>query len=93
MDRSAVPGQVAGDALLCGLPCVGGDGAIERVAFPTSCGLARGADEIREIASLLLRDDEACAAAIKAAREIALERLSFGAVSAELGRYFSNLQA
>ena len=34
LDRSHVPGQVAGDALLCRIPCVGGDGAIERIAFP-----------------------------------------------------------
>ena len=33
LDRSHVPGQVAGDALLCRIPCVGGDGAIERIAF------------------------------------------------------------
>src|SRR5256886_15045313 len=32
LDRSHVPGQVAGDALLCRIPCVGGDGAIERIA-------------------------------------------------------------
>ena len=32
-DKSAVPGQVAGDALLCRMPCVGGDGAIDRSAF------------------------------------------------------------
>src|SRR5438876_10792614 len=29
LDRSHVPGQLAGDALLCRIPCVGGDGAIE----------------------------------------------------------------
>lgn len=33
LDRSHVPGQVAGDALLCRIPCVGGDGAIERITF------------------------------------------------------------
>ena len=33
-DKSAVPGQVAGDALLCRMPCVGGDGAIDRLGFP-----------------------------------------------------------
>jgi hypothetical protein len=91
LDRSAVPGQVAGDALLCGVPCVGGDGAVERIAFPNTCGLGRGAEEIREIASVLLRDDEACAAAIKSAREMGMERLSFGAVSAELAGYFTGL--
>src|SRR6266704_3919115 len=42
LDRSRVPGQVAGDALLCRTVCVGGDGAIERIAFPKTCGEGRG---------------------------------------------------
>ena len=93
LDRSAVPGQVAGDALLCGVPCVGGDGAIERIAFPGSCGLARSAEDLREIAALLLRDDDACAEAAARSRQIALDRLSFGAVSRELANYFSLLSS
>src|SRR5262249_4510915 len=46
LDRSHVPGQVAGDALLCRIPCVGGDGAIERIAFSKSCGEGRTINEI-----------------------------------------------
>jgi len=91
LDRSAVPGQVAGDALVCGVPCAGGDGAIERIVFPDSCGLAREAEELREIASRLLDDDHACAAAAVWSRELALQRLSFAAISQELADYFSNL--
>lgn len=87
LDRSAVPGQVAGDALLCGVPCVGGDGAIERIAFPGSCGFGRTAEELREIAARLLRDDDAGAQG----RKIALERLSFAAVSEELAGFFASL--
>ncbi len=34
LDTSFVPGQVAGDAMLCRVPCVGGNGAIDRLAFP-----------------------------------------------------------
>jgi hypothetical protein len=93
LDRSAVPGQVAGDALLCGVPCVGGDGAIERIAFPELCGFGRGFEELGEIASGLLRDDEAYAEAARRSRELALERLSFGAVSRLLGEYFDALRA
>src|SRR5256714_8792308 len=37
LDRSHVPGQVAGDALLGRTLCVGGDGAIERLAFREFC--------------------------------------------------------
>jgi len=93
LDRSAVPGQVAGDALLCGLPCVGGDGAIERIAFPDSCGLARGAEELREIAAALLNDEGVYAAATARSHQIAIERLSFPAISKELADYLSSLGA
>ncbi len=91
LDRSAVPGQVAGDALLAGLPCVGGDGAIDRIAFPDSCGLARDPDQLREIAALLLRDDKAHTAAVNHSRQLALTHLSFPAISRDLARYFSSL--
>ena len=92
LDRSAVPGQVAGDALLCGLPCVGGDGAIERIAFPGSCGLARNPGELGEIAALLLRDDSECIAASQRSRQLASTRLSFSAVSQDLAAYFRELE-
>jgi hypothetical protein len=91
LDRSAVPGQVAGDALLCGVPCIGGDGAVERIAFPAMCGFARGPEELREIASAMLRDEDACAAAAAKAREIARERLGFAPVARQLAGYFSSL--
>jgi hypothetical protein len=88
LDRGAVPGQVAGDALLCGIPCVGGDGAIERIAFPDSCGHGRTPEELRESAAALLRDDSAANAK---SRRLAMEKLSFHAVAAELREYFAAL--
>jgi hypothetical protein len=91
LDRSAVPGQVAGDALLCGVPCVGGDGAIERVAFPGLCGLPRGAEELRDIAAGLLREDFESEAATQKSRHLALRRISFGAAAQELAAYFASL--
>lgn len=33
-DAGWVPGQIAGDALLCGIVNVGGNGAVQRLAFP-----------------------------------------------------------
>src|SRR5437588_11039514 len=56
LDRSRVPGQVAGDALLCRMVCAGGDGAIERIAFPRTCGEGRTIDEITSIAQELLNN-------------------------------------
>src|SRR5205823_13975907 len=56
LDRSHVPGQVAGDALLCRIPCVGGDGAIERIAFAKTCGEGRAITEIASMALDLLKN-------------------------------------
>src|SRR5256885_10690998 len=64
LDRSRVPGQVAGDALLCRSVCVGGDGAIERIAFSKTCGEGRGISEIASIALDLLKNADARAAII-----------------------------
>lgn len=57
LDSSFVPGQVAGDALLCRLPSVGGNGAIDRVGFPETCGFARSIEEIAGLAKRLLDDN------------------------------------
>src|SRR5205085_12174180 len=56
LDRSNVPGQVAGDALLCRIPCVGGDGAIERIAFSKRGGEGRTINELASMASDLLKN-------------------------------------
>jgi hypothetical protein len=84
MDRSAVPGQVAGDALLCRIPCVGGDSAIERLAFSSLSGFGRDAAEILAIARNLLVDEAAYQAAIEASQQAALESVSFSAVAKRL---------
>jgi hypothetical protein len=92
LDRSHVPGQVAGDALLCRIPCVGGDGAIERIAFSKTCGEGRTISEIASMALDLLKSSELCAAVVAEPQERALERLSFGAVRSQLGKFFAQLQ-
>jgi hypothetical protein len=89
LDRSHVPGQVAGDALLCRTVCVGGDGAIERIAFQKTCGEGRGINEIASIALDLLRNAESRAVNVAESQEIALERLSFQAVRSQLANFFA----
>lgn len=84
LDRSAVPGQVAGDALLCRLPCVGGDGAIERIAFPENCGLRRGTTELVEIAARLLADEAENRRAVEESQRLAEAYLSFPRIAARL---------
>src|SRR5213078_1833676 len=64
LDRSRVPGQVAGDALLCRTVCVGGDGAIDRMAFPKTCGNGRTFGEIASFALDLLKNADSRAAII-----------------------------
>lgn len=76
LDASVVPGQVAGDALLGRVPCIGGNGAIDRIAFgePPADPVARARE--------LLTDDEAWRQVAESSQAIARERLSFSAVRA-----------
>jgi len=91
LDRSRVPGQVAGDALLCRTACVGGDGAIERIAFPQSCGAGRTIDEIASVAQELLSNVNSRVALVAESQRRALEKLSFQAVRSRLASFFSRL--
>lgn len=87
-DRSAVPGQVAGDALLCRMPCVGGDGAIDRIAFPETCGLGRSLGELSQLAHRLLRDDEFYSATVKQAQMQGRAHLAFAPVAQQLAEFY-----
>ena len=91
LDRSHVPGQVAGDALLCRIPCVGGDGAIERLAFSKTCGEGRTTTEIASMALDLLKDADLRAAIVTESQERALERLSFQSARSQLAEFFDRL--
>ncbi|MDX2079152.1 MAG: hypothetical protein SFU53_00050 [Terrimicrobiaceae bacterium] len=81
LDASHVPGQVAGDALLCRMPCVGGNGAIDRVAF--GGGDASPEAAVRR-ARELLSDDRAWSVAVDESQRNASTFLSFEAVAARL---------
>lgn len=88
LDGSFVPGQVAGDALLAGVPCVGGNGAVERIAFPELCGVNRTMAELRDLAVRLLTDP------MEYQRQLGCmsgnaRRLSFSNVSNELSHMIS----
>jgi hypothetical protein len=91
MDTSFVPGQVAGDALLCRMPCVGGNGAIDRLAHPGTCGAGRSAAELTEIATRLLYDEEFEARTLEESQHHAQERLSFSGAAKELEQFFGSL--
>src|SRR5438132_3748621 len=89
LDRSRVPGQVAGDALLCRTVCVGGDGAIERIAFPKTCGEGRAITEIASMALDLLTNADLRGAIVTESEQRALEHLSFQAVRSQLAKFFA----
>jgi len=88
LDTSFVPGQVAGDALLCRVPCVGGNGAIDRLAFPESCGFARSIDDIGRIAFRLLTDQTHYHESVAGMEPVASRRLSFKIVAEQLRAFF-----
>jgi hypothetical protein len=91
LDRSRVPGQVAGDALLARTICVGGDGAIERLAFANFCGEGRTSAQLRAIAMELVKNNAERAAAIVESQWRAAERVSFSAVREQLAIFFNRL--
>jgi hypothetical protein len=75
LDGSAVPGQVAGDALLCRMPCIGGNGAVDRLAF------GEPPEDPTEAVSRLLSDDHHWEQTVAASIARARENLGFTAVS------------
>jgi hypothetical protein len=81
LDRSTVPGQVAGDALLARVPCLGGNGAVDRLAFEPLCGPLT---EAAEKAQRLLTDDEAYRRELARSEDVAQSMLSFAAMRALL---------
>ena len=90
-DRSAVPGQVAGDALLCRMPCVGGDGAIDRLAFGRTCDHGHSLGELKDTAARLLRDPDFYSATVVESQRQAREKLSYEAVASQLQQFFKSL--
>ncbi|PYJ07319.1 MAG: hypothetical protein DMF06_16020 [Verrucomicrobia bacterium] len=88
LDTSFVPGQVAGDALLCRIPCVGGNGAIDRLGFPDSCGFARSIDDLGKIGLRLLTDRAHYQETVAGIEGAAARRLSFNIVAEELKTFF-----
>ena len=91
MDTSFVPGQVAGDALLCRMPCVGGNGAIDRLGHSATCGVGRFGRELVQIATQLLVDADLYGQTVAESQKNAAERLSFDGIAADLERFFSSL--
>lgn len=89
LDSSFVPGQVAGDCLLARMPCVGGNGTLERIAFPELCGGQRSAGELIDIAIQLMGDASVYQEAVTGSQQRAGERLSFAGRARDLAAFFA----
>ena len=87
-DQSSVPGQVAGDSLLCRVPTVGGNGAVEQIAYPALHGNGRTFDHLIELTRRLLNDSEFYREQLTALETNGSDRLSFAKCSESLTRYF-----
>ncbi|MEO6847317.1 MAG: hypothetical protein ABI443_07310 [Chthoniobacterales bacterium] len=83
-DQSEVPGQVAGDAALCRIPCVGGNSAIERIIFPglSSANLSR--EETLNVAARLFEDEAFYKDSCVKSLDLALQNISYEAVAHSL---------
>lgn len=84
-DAGWVPGQIAGDALLCGIVNIGGNGAVQRLAFPALAEPEADEALLEAAAIHLLGDDAAYRLEAAQARQRA-ERagLSYAGFRAEL---------
>ena len=90
LDSSAVPGQVAGDALLCRMPCIGGNGAVDRLAFTEySAQLPR--ETLMEKARTLILDNIEWQKCTDLAFKAGMNQLAFSAVSKKLEAFLSRL--
>jgi hypothetical protein len=90
-DLSSVPGQVAGDSLLCRIPTVGGNGAVERVAFPDLHGGGRTFDQLAELTRRLLNDEGFYQEQLTTLERSADAHLTFAKGRESLSRYFPGL--
>ena len=88
-DASGVPGQVAGDALLCRLVAVGGDGAVQQRVFAEFSEPACDEAALREACVRLLADEAAYAAAVATSQARAAGQLSFAWARTALAKALS----
>jgi hypothetical protein len=90
-DQSSVPGQVAGDSLLCRIPTVGGNGAVERIAYPALHGHGRTFDQLTKLTLDLIHDDEFYQEQLVALEKTGAEHLSFAKGHESLSRWLPGL--
>jgi len=88
LDASAGSGAVAGDALLCRIPCVGGNGVTERIIFPELSDPRLPTPDVLYAVSRLLDHGHDRELAVEQALNIARQRLSFEVIQQSLEQLF-----
>ena len=88
LDASGGVGSAAGDALLCRVPCVGGNGVTERIVFPELCAQNATAADLLYLTQRLLDHGHDRDAAVEQGLVLARERLSFDVVQQSLEQLF-----
>ncbi len=91
LDATGGIGQVAGDALLARVPCVGGVGATERLVYPDLCAYGRDTEQLFDIAARLLEHPHDCEAVMERAISLAKDKLSFAAAARRLDAFFQRI--
>lgn len=92
LDQSAVPGQVAGDAALCRMPCVGGNGTNEYILYRELNTLPSEFEAAVDLALRIYEDEDMQRQSIELAVKRAEEHMSFSKVRARLENFFSVLR-
>lgn len=87
LDQSSVPGQVAGDALLAGVPCLGGNGTAERLLFPDDNGPSATLESLAERLELWLTDDSAYSGAVDELERRGQEQLGWKKIGDRLQKF------
>jgi hypothetical protein len=88
LDASGGPGRVAGDALLCRIPCIGGNGVTEQIIFPELSDLRTSTPDTLYAVSRLLDHGHDRELAVEQALNLAKQRLSFEVIQQSLEQLF-----
>jgi hypothetical protein len=73
------------------MPCVGGNGAVDRIGFLDTCGFGRLNSEIKEIAMRLLSDNAFYEQTILKSQTCAKKQIGFDVIAKQLGDFFQRL--
>jgi hypothetical protein len=79
--------------LLCQVPTVGGNGAIEREVLAELNGDGRSFSELIKVALRLLQDDLFYARQVDRMSALAQQKISFGSVRTELVKLFPGIDS